>query len=215
MTELEINSTQELNEKLNELTKDASLNKPSEEEIEQARKEFEQASKEWSVKMYPIGTIEDTVETCEYIKHFLRNRFLWQKDAWMGVIKLTEELDAALTLFNSQKNKPVEVGYHALEFMYYILSNPAGYGLESAKDFESEHDIYTKTAIAIGKELESARKKLKDIEFLQQKWGAMAQGFYLEVEPENESEDNGPTEAENEGQEPDEPNVETFESFSE
>jgi hypothetical protein len=183
MAELEINSNQELTDKLNELAKDSSINKPSEEEVNQAKLEFEQASKEWVTIMYPIGTIEDTETICNYVKHFIRNRFAWEKDAWMGVIKLTDELEAAVNLFKTQKDKPVELGYQALEFTYYILTNPGGKGLQDALDFESEQESYTKSVITVGKQLEIARKKLKEIEFLQQKWGAMAQGFYLEIEP--------------------------------
>lgn len=186
MAELEINNTKELSEKLNELVKDPSINKPSEEEIQQAKKEFEDAREEWIKTTYKIGTPENASEFCNYIKHFILNRFMWQKDAWMGIIKLTEELNASELLIKGDKNKSLEMGYHALEFTYYILTNPAGMGLQAALDFESEQEQYSKITVEVAKQLEEARNKLKDIEFLQQKWGAYSQGFYLEIEPEED-----------------------------
>ncbi len=183
-TDLEINNTKELEEKLNEIVKDPSINKPSEEEVKQAKEEFENAAKEWSNSVYEIGKPEEAQQTCDYLKNFLMNRFVWQKEAWMGVIKLNEELSAAESTFRSNKDKSLTFGYQALEFTYYILTNPGGNGLQAALDFEAEHEIYVKILTDIGTQLENARKKLKEIEFLQQRWGAYSQGFYLEVEPE-------------------------------
>lgn len=190
MAELEINNTEELNEKLNEIAKDPSLNKPTEEETAQAKEEFEKASKKWAETLYKIGEPKDAQEICDYILLFLEKRFLWQKDAWMGVIKLTEELKAAEATFKGKKNKSLEMGYQALEFVYYILSNPGGIGLQSALDFEEEREMFVKVALLVEEQLEGARKALKEVEFLQQRWGAMSQGFYLEVEPGPEDEEN-------------------------
>lgn len=181
--EIEINNINELTEQLGELIKDPSLNKPSGEEVFAAQKEFETAAQAFTTKHFKIGAPEDAQELTDYMIHFMRNRFLWQKEAWMGTIKLVEELEAAEAVFKGDKEKGLEVGYQALEFMFYALSNPGGVGLQSAKDFEAENEVFIKLATAVGDQTEEARRSLKDIEFLQQKWGAMAQGFYLEVEP--------------------------------
>jgi len=181
--EMEINNIKELTDELGELVKDPSLNKPSPEETLGAQKDFEAAAQAFTVKQYKIGTPEDAQELTDYMLHFMRNRFMWQKEAWMGTIKLVEELEASEVLFKDNKELGLEVGYQALEFMFYALSNPGGIGLQSAKDFETENEVFIKLATAVGDQTEEARKALKDIEFLQQRWGAMAQGFYLEVEP--------------------------------
>jgi len=190
MAELEINNTQELTEKLNEIVGDPSINKPSEEEVAQAKLDYENAAKEWKETIYKIGTPEEGQEICDYLKHFIMHRCMWKENAWMGVIKLAEEIDAANTLFKGKKGKGLELGYQAAEFTFYILSNPGGIGLQSALDFESEHEIYFKCFNLFGQTVQDARDNLKNVEFLQQRWGAMAQGFYLEMEPEQEPEIN-------------------------
>jgi len=188
MAEIEINNTEELNEQLNKIVRDSSINKPSKEEIQQAKEEFEKALNEWKNKIYTIGKPEEAQEICDYIRYFIKKRFIWHKDAWMGVIKLTEELDAAEILFKGKKDESLKVGYRALEFIYYALTNPGGIGLEEAIEFEKEHERYIKIAVYVAKELEKARKELKNIDFLQQRWAAMEQGFYLELEPEENKE---------------------------
>ena len=182
MAEIEINNNEELREKLNELIQDVSLNKPTEKEVEEAKKEYEDAANKWASTVYKIGKPEEAQEFCDYIKHFLMNRFLWYKEAWMGVIKLTEELNAAENVFKVQKNKGLELGYQALEFTLYAFSNPGGVGLQAALDFEQENELYSKILTQLGELVKDARKTLKDVEFLQQKWGAYTQGFYYEKE---------------------------------
>ena len=187
--EIEINPSN-LGETIAELVKDPSLNinKPSDAEVAEAQKEFEKAAQNFTIKQYSISKPENAQEFTDYIRHFIENRFLWQKEAWMGTIKLSEELDAAEGLFKADNTKGLQFGYQALEFVFYALSNPAGIGLAQAKGFEEENEMFIKVASACGEQLEGARAALKEIEFLQQKWGAMAQGFYLEVEPEEEEE---------------------------
>ena len=191
MAELEINNTQELTEKLNEIVKDPSLNKPTEEEVAQAKQDYEDAAKTWRETLYKVGKPEEGQEICDYVKHFIMNRCLWQKDAWMGVIKLTEEIEAANNLLKGKKDKGLELGYQAVEFTYFVMSNPGGIGLQAALDFESEHEIYYKVLNLFGEQVQVARESLKNSEFLQQRWGAMAQGFYLEMEPEPEITEEG------------------------
>jgi len=185
--ELEINNVKELDEKLAEAIQN-NPNKPSEEEVEEAKKEFEEASKDFSVKSWNIGEAEDAAEMLSYLQHFVRARLFWTKNGWMGVIKMQEELDDAEKFLSANPKSQLKLGYQAIEFMFYSLQNPGGVGIQAALDFEQENAIYAKCFDAIGKQVLSARTELKNIQFLQDKYAAMVQGFYLEVEPEAPSE---------------------------
>jgi hypothetical protein len=179
MAELEINNVEELKEKLAEAVKD-NPNKPSEEEVKAAGEEFENAAKSFPVKLWEIGEVENARSFCDYLTHYVRNRLFWTKNGWMGVVKLDEELRAAENLLNGKE--PLKIGYQALEFIYYSLMNPGGVGLQSAQDFEAEGENYLPLMEAVSLSLERARKELKNIQFLQDKYTAMQQGFYLELE---------------------------------
>jgi hypothetical protein len=185
--ELEINNVKELDSKLAEAIKN-SANKPSEEEVEEAKTKFEEASKDFSVKSWNIGEASDAQLMLDYLHHFIRNRLFWTKNGWMGVIKIMEELEDAQNFLKANPNTALKMGYQAMEFMFYSLQNPGGIGYQPAKDFESENEIYAKCFDALGVQVASARTELKDIQFLQDQYAAMAQGFYLEVESEVEPE---------------------------
>lgn len=185
--ELEINNVKELDQKLAEAIQN-SPNKPSEEEVEEAKKKFEEASKDFAVKSWTIGEEKEGPIFLDYLMHFVRNRLFWTKNGWMGVIKLMEELEDAEKFMKANKFPILKIGYQAMEFMFYSLQNPGGVGIQAAKDFESENEIYARVFDALGKQISSARTELKDIQFLQDQYAAMAQGFYLEVEPAPEEE---------------------------
>ncbi|MFW6310800.1 MAG: hypothetical protein ACOC1K_01040 [Nanoarchaeota archaeon] len=178
----ESNDRREIADALKDALKNNSQNKPSEEEVEEARKEYEKAAAGFDTKLWAIGTSDQAENFANYLLHFIENRIFWTKNGWMGVIKLNQEVNEAKDISNST-NSPLKLGYQALEFTYYSLSNPGGTGLNSAKDMESEWEQYVDLFRAIEEQLEESRKILKDIQFLQDKWGAMAQGFYLDVEP--------------------------------
>lgn len=190
--ELEINNVKELDSKLAEAIKN-NPNKPTEEEIEEAKTKFQEASKDFSVKSWNIGEAADAQVLIDYLQHFVRNRLFWTKNGWMGVVKIMEELEDAQNFLKANPGSHLKIGYQAMEFMFYSLQNPGGVGYQAAKDFESENEIYAKCFDAIGANISSARTELKDIQFLQDQYAAMAQGFYLEVEEEPEAD--GPLDA--------------------
>lgn len=183
--EVEINNVKELDEKLAEAIEN-NENKPSEEEVKEAEEKFQEASREFAVKSWDIGEAENATEFIQYLLHYVRNRLFWTKNGWMGVLKMQEELEDAENFINSNSESPLKLGYQALEFIFYSLQNPGGVGLDAAKDFESENEQYAKVFDAVGKSLSDARTELKDIQFLQDQYAAMSQGFYLEVESEKE-----------------------------
>jgi hypothetical protein len=183
MAEIEINNTKELEEKIAEAVKD-NPNKPTEEEIKLAGEEFESTAKAFPTILWEVGKPEKAREYIQYLQHFVRNRLFWTKNGWMGVVKLQEELENIEKTL--KEGEAFKLGYQALEFTYFSLVNPGGVGLQTALDFEQEATNYLPLFEDVSLILEEARKQLKNIQFLQDKWSALSQGFYLEVEPSEE-----------------------------
>ena len=179
--ELEVNNVVNLEEKLAAAIEN-NPNKPTEEEIQEAQDKFEESSKNFAVKSWNIGEAENAQEFLDYINHFMRNRVFWTKNGWMGVLKMQAELDDAQKFLTANPKEHLKLGYQALEFAFYSFQNPGGVGLDAAKDFEQENEIYAKVFDALGDPLDSARKELKEIQFMQDQYAAMQQGFYLEAE---------------------------------
>ena len=179
MAELEITNKEQLEAELAKAIKD-NPNKPSQEEVDKAGAEVEAAAKAFPLTMWALGEPKDARLYCDYLNHYVRNRLFWTKNGWMGVVKLVEELQAAQNLLNGKNS--LELGYQALEFIYYSLMNPGGIGLQSALDFEAEGEQFIPLMEIVGTKLNEARNELKRIQFLQDKYAAMQQGFYLEIE---------------------------------
>jgi hypothetical protein len=180
MAELEVKNLKEAQEKLDELLKlDPSMNRPSESEIEAAHKEFEEAAKAFSVKLFEIGSEENFGRYSTFVLEFLEKFVYWTKNGWMGVLKLNDEVHETRKTY---KSGPFTVGYQALEFLFYVLTNPGGSGIESAREIEKHAEVYAELIENTGKALEAARAELKDIQWLEEKRNAMMQGFYLEKE---------------------------------
>ena len=164
-------------------------NKPSEEEVQAAEKEFQEAIDDWNLRTWKIegdGTVEGTMSTSgiiSYLQNFLQGRAAWVKDQWMGMIKMSEALAVA------ELSGIISFEYPALEFSYFMLTNPGGIGLESAKEFESEQEQYAYVMSLISEQLQAARERMEEIKFLQDKWSGMAQGFYYEKDGVKPSQD--------------------------
>ncbi len=175
--ELEVNKTNE--EEIKKLINDPSINKPSEEEILQYEKEFKEASDEFNTRLYEVTTFDKAVGYIDFILNYIKSYGLWEKHAWMGMIKLEEELLLTKESINSNKEKSLIMSYPAIEFTAYILDNPAGIGLESAKAFEKNYEMYAEIQGAIGEQIALIRKTLKHLQFLQDRYAAALQGMYL------------------------------------
>ena len=175
---VEIQDSRELQEKLEKAIK-SNPNKPTEEETKQAEIEFDERRKRFESTLWEIGAPERAKDYTGFLLHYLRNRVFWSKNGWMGVIKLIQEIEEAEKVI---KDEPLKIGYQALEFTFYALSNPAGIGLQSAKDFESDFREFVEVFDAVSVTIEKAREELKEIQFLQDRYAAMMQGFYLERE---------------------------------
>jgi hypothetical protein len=178
--EIEVKDIQEAQAKIAELNKDGSLNKPTEAEINEATKVFNEKAAEYNVKQWGIGPPEKALEIYDFMLDFMNKHVYWTKQGWMGVLKMHEELTAAKKVH--KEGDSFVVGYQALEFMFYALTNPGGSGLKTAKAIEKVAELYAAIIEFAGKALEAARAELKNIQWLQDKVTAMQQGFYLEKE---------------------------------
>jgi hypothetical protein len=185
--EISINNVGKIEEKLKEAIEKNPENKPTEEEVISAEKEFAEESENFNTSSYEIGSKEDAKELIDYTKHFIENRAMWSKNAWMGMIKFKQELEDADKFLKDNTDKAgFRMGYQAIEFLYFLLQNPGGIGYDSAKAFETENSKFVKLFDATADMLQTLRDRLKKIQFLQDKVTAMKQGFYLELETEED-----------------------------
>jgi len=154
--------------------------KPSDEEINQYKDEFEASVVEFDAAIYSIGDVDNANKYADFLINFNTYQVSWSKNLWQGVIKMDEELLAAKNKLISGEEKEFKLTYHPLEYLYFVMSNPAGFGLQSAKTFQANLDLYSEIYAVIEKALTDVRAKLAKTHKAQERWQAAEQGFYLE-----------------------------------
>jgi len=178
-----------------EVKEEKKLGKPTDEEVAQYKAEFDEAMKNFANTRWAVsdpGTFAAN-DVGLFLKDFLAKHSLWTKTGWMGLIKMNAELENAIKMDNEKTGLTLD--YQALEFCGYMLMNPGGIGLSAAIEFEKIADKYSKIMVDVGKKVEEARETLKGIQYLQDKWSAGVQGFYLaELEPKETQPSEGDTE---------------------
>jgi hypothetical protein len=180
MAELEINSIEQAKAEIKKIDPKGKLPKPTPEEIKAAYEEFAKAVSDFNNKKFEIGTTERMREIADYLLGFLEKRVFWQRQGWLGVLKLNEEIQETR---DKAVGIPFTLGYQALEFTFYALTNVGGIGLSTAREMEKEAELFGEITELISKQLEAARAELKEIDFLKEKWGCFEQGFYYSREP--------------------------------
>ena len=192
LEELQESSLEELQESPIEVVKKGQLEDPEEvakkgpspEEVEQYKTEFSDTLKAFEEKRWEISESGNFAanDVGIYLLDFMKKYAFWSKTEWMGMIKMEEEIKKAMGL--ASEDTPLQFNYQALEFCAFMLANPGGTGIELAREFEDQAEKYAKIGIVVGTKIEEARKQLKELQYLQERWAAGEQGFFYEREPE-------------------------------
>lgn len=172
--ELEVNKVEQ------PVTTTTELKKPSPEEVAEVKLEFDNANALFATTKWEVGKREDAEKYIDFLLNYLNKFVYWSKNGWMGVIKFDEELREIKSKLVDDK---FTLSYQAIEFGLYALSNPAGIGLDAAKEIKEKSELYIELFEIFSQLVDDTRKELKRIEQLQQKWAVYEQGYYYEIEP--------------------------------
>ena len=155
------------------------LGKPTPEQVAQYKLDFDNAIAEFTEARFPVsesGSFKAN-DQAMFLLDYLKKFAMWSKTGWMGVVKMEEELRKAQMLDNEKTGLTFD--YQTLEFCGYMLMNPGSVGYESAVEFEKIADRYSQVMSTIGEQVEIARAQLQKVQFLQEKWAAGEQGFFI------------------------------------
>lgn len=172
LTIVKDDDVKETKENTNETTE-----KPTLEDVEKYKNDFSNALKSFENQRWQISEpgkfgINDVGL---YLMDFMKKYAFWSKTEWMGLIKMEDEIKKAMSV--SDPSIGIALSYQALEFCSYMLTNPGGTGIKLAKEFEAQADKYAKIGMVVGSQIEDARKKLGELQELQEKWGRAEQLF--------------------------------------
>jgi hypothetical protein len=151
---------------------------PTEEEINAAKEEFENHTRALQEKNdYLVADAPNALRVAKFLKNFISNGF-WAQRYFVGVLNFVEKIDEFIAECEKEP-KDLVLEYPPLQFCMLMLENYAGFGIESAKKMAELWDEYVPIYDTIRDHIEWYNKEAKMCERLKQRWGMLAQGYYL------------------------------------
>ena len=157
---------------------------PTEDEINEAKEIYEKRTIALRDKNdYLVADENNALRVAKFLKKFVENGF-WTQRYFVGVINFSEYItkfieDLEGTPEQEAVRKPLTMEYGPLQFCYLMLENYAGHGLEDAKKMAEMWDEYVPIYDTIREHIEWYNNEVKVCEALKQRWGMLAQGYFL------------------------------------
>lgn len=157
---------------------------PTEEEINEAKEAYEKRTIALRDKNdYLVADEANALRVAKFLKKFIENGF-WTQRYFVGVINFSEYITKFITELEGTAEqeavrKPLTMEYGPLQFCYLMLENYAGHGLEDAKKMAEMWDEYVPIYDTIREHIEWYNNEVKMCEALKQRWGMLAQGYFL------------------------------------
>ena len=157
---------------------------PTEEEINEAKEAYEKRTIALRDKNdYLVADEANALRVAKFLKKFIENGF-WTQRYFVGVINFSEYITKFIENFEKceqegDKKPLLTMEYGPLQFCYLMLENYAGHGLEDAKKMAEMWDEYVPIYDTIREHIEWYNNEVKMCEALKQRWGMLAQGYFL------------------------------------
>lgn len=157
---------------------------PTEDEINAAKEDYEKRTIALRDKDdYLVADEVNALRVAKFLKNFIESGF-WTQRYFVGVINFSEYItkfiaDLEGTPEQEAIRKPLTMEYGPLQFCYLMLENYAGHGLEDAKKMAEMWDEYVPIYDTIREHIEWYNAEAKMCEALKQRWGMLAQGYFL------------------------------------
>lgn len=154
---------------------------PSEEDIAQAKEEFEQRTKSLNEKTFVIADKTEAVRVVNFLMDFIKNA-TWQKRTWVGVLNYVAEATEFLKKYEEEPQDYV-LNYPPAQFLYLMLENYQGTGYEEAVKMSQIWEEYVPIYDSLRDVVEWYNKEAEECQKLQQRWALMEQGYYMVILP--------------------------------
>lgn len=151
---------------------------PTEEDINTAKKDYEdRATTLKNKKDYFIADKANALRVAKFLKDFIENAY-WTKQFFVGVINFSEYITTFIDECEKEP-KDLVMEYGPMQFAFLMLDNRMGHGLEDAKHMAEIWDEFVPIYDTLHELDDWYKKEVETVKRLQDRWGMMAQGYYL------------------------------------
>lgn len=107
----------------------------TDEDIEAAKKDFQDCIDENRNKKYLIATHDDglALKTAEFLREWNAKFNTWSAGSFKGLIQFERVITPIIEELKKDSKKDFEIDYSTLIFLYQSMNTPSGTGLESAR----------------------------------------------------------------------------------
>ena len=151
---------------------------PTDEDVAAAKKDFEDRTKALQDKKdYFIADKTNALRVAKFLKDFIEHGY-WAARYYVGVINFCALMDDFIKDCEKEE-KDLVLEYGPMQFACLMLENYMGKGLEDAKHMAEIWDQYVPIYDTLKELVNWYNSEVEACKRLQNRWGMMAQGYYL------------------------------------
>jgi len=167
---------------------------PTEEDIRAAQKDFEYATTTLNEKNdYIVADKENALRVAKFMREFIGNCH-WEQRYFVGVINFCALMDEFIEKFDENNPTDLVLEYGPLQFAQIMFANYSGNGLEEAKRMAEINDEFVPIHDKLHELTDWYENEAKKCEDLRNRWAMYAQGYAMEIVPQDESHKNASVE---------------------
>lgn len=152
---------------------------PTEEDIERFEAEFKEAHDKYTnMEDFVIAEGDKGKSMLEAALFYNNEIYIWKGEEFNGVIYFNELYSDMLLKYNLGEISKFTLDKNSVQWLFYILSNMSGLGLEAAKQISEKRELFAELCDSINECSETIKKCIDDIKYTQDKVAAAHQGFF-------------------------------------
>lgn len=154
---------------------------PTDEDIENAKKDYEEFTKSLQEKnSYIIADEHNALRVAKFMQTVI-DRMPWKGREFVGVLNFHALVEDFVKNFDENNPVPFVLDYGAMQFAAMMFKNFGGVGSESAEWFGENWEEFLPIHDKLYEHTNWCDLQYKKSENLKQRWAAMAQGYYMVI----------------------------------
>ena len=154
---------------------------PTDEDIENVKKEFEERTKALQEKKdYLVADKSNALRVAKFMKEFNDNS-VWSQRMFVGVLNFSALMNDFIENFDENNPKDLIMEYAPMQYAFLLFENYGGVGIDSARHMAEIWDEYLPIYETLHELVDWYKNEADKCDELKEKWAMFEQGYYLHI----------------------------------
>ena len=154
---------------------------PTDEDIENVKKEFEERTKALQEKKdYLVADKSNALRVAKFMKDFNDNS-VWSQRMFVGVLNFSALMNDFIENFDENNPKDLVMEYAPMQYAFLLFENYGGVGIDSARHMAEIWDEYLPIYETLHELVDWYKNEADKCDELKEKWAMFEQGYYLHI----------------------------------